>query len=107
MKFTEKTLPAFPLTFDKCPACGSTERIAESIGEQEKAKGKIRETARFAVFTQAVIIADPTRIVISAPMLNAGYDVCMKCGAVYCTFAELTTAQPRFKGSKDFKGGLN
>lgn len=93
-----KKMFKFPLTFDKCPSCGSAERIANVIGEEEKAKGKITKTAMCVAFLQTIIITDPVKSVLSAPALTTGYDVCAKCGAVYCVFAEVTNAQPHIKG---------
>ena len=100
----EKTI-SFPLTFDKCPSCGSTDRIANIIGEQEKAKGKIRKIATCVAFMQTMIITDPVIAVISAPSLTIGYDVCAECGTVYCVFAEV--AQAKATPANMAQGGRN
>jgi len=87
----------FPMTFDKCPSCGSTARVAGMIGEEEKAKGKIRKAGIAVAFIQQVVISDPSIFVLSAPALITYYDICAECGAVYCVLAQLGKAQPQMK----------
>jgi uncharacterized Zn finger protein len=79
----------FPIEFTNCPCCGSTERLAEIIANQEKEKGKISKTAHGAVIVQKSVIADPNRLALSAPVLVTFLDICANCGTVYCVHAEL------------------
>jgi hypothetical protein len=85
----------FPMTFDKCPSCGSTKRVAGMIGDEEKAKGRIRKEGLAVAFIQQVVINDPTITVLSAPALMTYYDICADCGDVYCVMAQIGKAQSK------------
>ena len=90
----------FPLTFERCPNCGGTRRLAQSILEQEKEKGKILgEEVKAAIFTPPpTIITDPRAISLSSPAIVTHYDVCIEkvgdglCGTLYCVRADLGRA---------------
>lgn len=85
----------FPMKFDKCPVCGSTERIAEMEGNSLKAAGRMKKDAKVVMYTIQTPIVDATRILHSAiaPILISFYDECSKCGNFYCTEVNKVMAQ--------------
>ena len=88
----------FPLTWSKCPNCGSTRRIAGEIIEQERKKGRIGEGVTAVSFVAPpIMIADPRKIILASPMLMTFYDVCADCGTLYCVRAEMKTVTPKIK----------
>lgn len=84
---TNKEL-VFPIKFDKCPVCGSTERVAEIAGDELKAAGRMSKDSRIVMFATNTPIVDATRLLshVMAPTLISLYDVCAnpKCGNFYC-----------------------
>jgi transcription elongation factor Elf1 len=83
----EKKELVFPMKFDKCPVCGSTERVAEMVGNELKAAGRMKKEAKIVMFATQTPIVDATGILHSviAPLLISYGDVCYDCGAYYCT----------------------
>ena len=94
----------FPIVYDKCPNCGHDERLAEMVANQEKAKGKLRPEAPAYIQVAQTVFADPTRLLLTVPVLMSCYDVCFKCGAYYCVRAEMTTARIGAPPPGDQKG---
>ena len=84
----------FPLKFDSCPNCGSTKRIAGSVAEQEKEKGRIGKDAQGFIQKLSAIITDPRIAALQAPIVIAFMDICSDCGTYYCVLAQLGTATP-------------
>jgi len=84
----------FPITFSKCPNCGSTRRIANEVLEGEKKKKGLNPKLMATLLQHQVIIADPTRTWLSAPAISSSFDACADCGTVYCVVAILGTAMP-------------
>ena len=82
----------FPLDFAKCPNCGSTQRLADSVMKAEVARGRPlgKSIAVAAVFQAA--IGTPTLIGQQIPMLSVFADFCVNCGALYCVHAEVQMA---------------
>ena len=83
----------FPKTFDKCPNCGSEVRIAETVTNQEIAKGKVKPgkktpfvMARTAIFDKDVVDIFGWRK--KAVVLFGFFDVCADCGTFYCIHAD-------------------
>jgi len=83
----------FPLQFTKCPSCGSTRRIAGGVLEEQKQKGRVSEKANACLIPAQAIIADPTKILLTVPIITAMIDACANCGALYCIFAQVQQAQ--------------
>lgn len=77
-------------TFDKCPVCGSTERLAGNALKYMKEKGWAGPDADFYIQR---IVGSPidqklmSKIPIGSklPTIWAGLDVCLNCGCVYAT----------------------
>lgn len=85
----------FPLKFDVCPNCGSPERIAGTILEEERDKGRVITKGLLgsvAVLTTAIF--DPMFPALQAPVTRAYIDICSKCGTLYCYYAEKQTMRP-------------
>lgn len=78
----------FPLGFNSCPHCGETTRILESIGDEQKEKGKALASTRFSLPMMPVVIVDPQKPALSAPVVQYIFDICAKCGAVYCVWVD-------------------
>jgi len=97
----------FPLEFKTCPNCGSTRRVAGTIAEQEREKGKISKEVQACIKQVTCIIADPRMVTLQAPAIIAFVDICADCGTMYCIRAQLGTATPsspsgKGPGMKDF-----
>lgn len=98
----------FPLEFNTCPSCGGTKRLAETVMQQEKEKGKIGEDVKAAIFSPPpVVIIDPRRMSLSSPVIITRFDICIEeqddgtlCGTLYCIRADLGTATPGVKPPK-------
>jgi len=84
----------FPLTFEKCPSCGSTRRIAGEMLKQEQAKGKLTDIKVTFLFRHQSLMANPSGRFISAPMIHSFYDTCVECGTVYCIVATVQAVMP-------------
>lgn len=87
-------------TFDKCPACGSRNRIAENVARREQKAGRLGTDFHPVLHQETTVIADPRRVIIgptSVPAIVAHYDCCLDCGCYYCVRLELGSAviQPR------------
>lgn len=85
----------FPLTFDKCPNCGSTRRVANEVLQKQKDEGKIAPGVNAFIARHQSLIVDPRRTWLSAPIITTFYDTCVDCGTLYCTHANLATAMPQ------------
>lgn len=93
--------PEFPKTFDHCPNCGSTRRVANEILQAEKEKGKILDGNVTAFMSKdSTIIADPRKQWLSAVAVTALYDVCMECGTLYAFRVETQVVVPQFAKSQ-------
>ncbi len=89
------TKPKFPMVFDKCPSCGSEERIANSVLKSEQANGKLKDVKAAFLFQQQSLIAPQNMRFLSAPMIMTFYDACAKCGTVFCVFVDVRLALPQ------------
>lgn len=85
----------FPLEFKECPNCGSTKKVAGTIAEQEKKKGKISKEAQACIQQVTCIITDPRMVPLQAPVILIFLDICADCGTVYCIRAQLGVATPK------------
>jgi hypothetical protein len=83
----------FPRSYTVCPNCGSTRRIIESIGNEEKALHKIQESLQVGVQFGAMAITDPNSPAARVPVVNPRFDICYDCGTFYCVFVEKQIAQ--------------
>ena len=75
-------------TFDKCPSCGSTNKIAQGIIDDLKKEGKIRSQMGGAAMVTMVILMDPAVGTLRVTQLTTMYDICAECGALYCILAK-------------------
>ena len=79
------------LDINQCPNCGSENRLANEVLQNQIKKGKMDKTTIAFLFTHQSIIARPTGW-LSAPCIISYYDVCSECGTVYCFHAQTITA---------------
>ena len=95
----------FPLVFEKCPYCGSSEKVIGSVIGELIANGRAGEDTVSGVALQ-LVIADPRRAMLATPVMTVMEDICAKCGARYTVRIDVQerpiTAQ--MKGGP--KGGL-
>lgn len=84
-------IPAFPIDFNECPNCGSTERLIGSIMKQQVKEGKARPGMLGATIIYQLPVFDPVRQPFSYPVVTAVVDVCAQCGTLYCVHAECKT----------------
>ena len=87
----------FPLHFTECPACRSTRLVANEVLEVEKEKGKAGPAVIAFILQCQSAIADPTKTVLSMPVILSFFDICADCGTVFCVHAELRTGVPGVK----------
>ena len=82
----------YPKTYDKCPACGSTQRL---VAEEMADKLKPNQKAAILV-TQTPLINNDlvTKIIATRPVkvLVGLFDVCAECGLLYCFEAQIQQA---------------
>jgi hypothetical protein len=77
------------IKFDKCPSCGKTNRIAESISKEEIAKGNLDKEDLLPLLAVQVPIMNPNRkskLVLTrttVPIITAFFDICSDCGTLY------------------------
>ena len=76
--------PTILKSFDKCPWCGSTERMMGKLGEELKEKGSIRADMNVGLKEIGGPIIDPgvTSMLVGGliPAHFALQDICMGCG---------------------------
>ena len=92
----------FPLTWDKCPVCGSTERVADKIREEKIAAGKWRPELAACIQQWIVPFIDPVKTpmfpgITKVTVLSVLVDICAnpKCGAIYCKKIEMQETIPQ------------
>ena len=79
-------------SFDKCPACGSTERIVAQADKELQDAGRIK-----VLPNQRHVPGLPLQVALGAPsalmsqqyVLRATWDICAKCGAPHYVEADL------------------
>lgn len=79
----------YPLEFKACPACGSERRVVEMIRDQEVEKKKVSPQIKMAAQAVTVPVYDPTRPMLSAPVITAVLDICADCGCYYARFVDV------------------
>lgn len=77
----------FPRTYNKCPNCGSERRIVSVIVADMIENGKANKSFNAYLSMQNTIIKDPTRTVLSFPVLTTVEDACYDCGTRYVVAA--------------------
>ena len=82
----------FPVSFKMCPnpGCkGNTNTLAQGvIDDRIKAGFANKDTLGFTDIKRSALV-DPKRASLSTPVLKTYYDICSKCGLVYCRVAQL------------------
>ena len=84
--------------FDKCPACGSTERFFESIVNELKAEGKVEKDWIFSLDAKAGPVANPQKLALAPsgtefPAYSFRSDICVNCGLIYVVNLERGTGK--------------
>lgn len=82
----------FPIIIEKCPNCGSTERMVQLFYDEEVAKGKVKPARAADVGIIVTPLFQPTMAVLTVPTLLKRYDDCARCGARYCVEATIVQA---------------
>ena len=95
------------LDIKQCPNCGSTRRLADEVLQQQiKEKKMPKESAAFIMPYKSVVAMGDRWL--SAPCIFSFYDVCVECGTLYCTHAEVQTVvqggkpNPKYQAGKGF-----
>lgn len=86
------TFPQCPISFDVCPNCGSTQRVATKVLESEQEQGRCMEANTAYLFQHQSLIAPPSMRFLSAQVILSYFDACLDCGTVYLVHAETKTA---------------
>ena len=105
----------YPVDFEKCAQCGSTETLIGSELEAMKADHKMPPQAKAGLGTFQVPLANPLGISLSVPVFTAHIDACLKCGTVRVVHVEKTMGQMKMENQnaptkRNFPGngaGLN
>lgn len=98
---TELKMPVqFPMEFTACPQCGETQRMADSVLQDLKDKGKARKDLKAFLYNHVGAVQDPTKTNLTVPVIYSFFDACINCGTVYCVHAEVRqgTAAPSQSG---------
>jgi len=66
-----------PITFDSCPACGSTRRIAGEEIQSQIDKGRANTNTQAWLFNHQSMIADMSRTHLQVPIILFFYDMCV------------------------------
>lgn len=71
--------------FDKCPDCGSTDRMMDRLGKEMKEQGLISEDMEVGLVEVGGPLVDPTKVgqmltVSVRPGIFALRDICIGCG---------------------------
>jgi hypothetical protein len=79
--------------FDKCPACGSTRRFAESVAAEQKEKGLMGQDLPVGVWEFAGPLFDPrmiNKMLVGSkvPTIRVTIDACLDCGTIYAVRVE-------------------
>lgn len=79
--------------FDRCPACGSTRRLAGSVAEEQIEKGQMGTGWKYGLYRMGGPILDPKKVNqllvgTRIPTVTALLDVCLDCGTVYAVRLE-------------------
>ena len=79
----------FPIVHDKCPVCGWTKKVTETMRDEEAAKGKFSKDTHMVAMRAVAPIAELQTIMLGVrivPVLTYEFDVCANpdWGAFYC-----------------------
>lgn len=90
------------IEFDKCPNCGSKERLVGGLAEKEKKKGNMRKDLNFYAYIIPGVVKDPQRehqllIGTSLPAYKICLDVCLQCGTIYTAKIEIGEATKQLR----------
>lgn len=84
----------WPMKWDKCPVCGSIDRLIESEVKDAKAAGLLGPDARIPAMAARSALFDPNpatpRVLAIGkrfPVIVSFFDVCAACGTLYCVEA--------------------
>ena len=88
--------------FAKCPACGGTEFLSETLGEGVKKCGLMRPEMECYYEIKQGVVKDDTRVVnmpigSSLPGYTVYLDICLACGNLCVRKIEYTKAKLRLQ----------
>lgn len=89
----DDTRGVFPVLHDKCPVCGSKERLGQQVVDELKKDKTLPEAFGYAGITLQAALLDPAHpptilaSTFTIKVMLLSLDVCANpdCGAVYCT----------------------
>jgi hypothetical protein len=103
--------------FDKCPECGCTERVFESMGKEVTGLGLSRPDWKFTFDVRSGIVEDvkapKVPIGTELPTFSVMTDICGNCGMIYCTgirrgtYVEHSPTGIDTNFKKNFEGRIN
>jgi hypothetical protein len=76
--------------FDKCPNCGSTEKLMESIADEQRKKGLVGEDVKYGLDDLGGPVLDGRMVgkLLVGSKVPAAWcllDCCLNCGTIYAT----------------------
>lgn len=90
---------AFPLTWTKCPHCGSEETLATKLAKELR----LPIIPQTGIITIGTAFQNPLLQSLSVPLLQSVLDICTSCGTFYCRYAAVGVAQVQ-QGQQDMRG---
>ena len=97
----------YPITFSKCPNCGSERCIVEIETNNEIEKGNLAPGVRIPILVTESHLIDKSKPLKEAKKFTAlvgYYDVCADCGTLYCKRINkvegTATPQPRIQPTR-------
>ena len=97
------------IKFPKCPACGSTKFLSETLGEKVKKRGLMRPELECYFEIKQGIVKDDTRVVnmpigSSLPGYIAYLDICLECGTLSARKIEYKKASMKLPNTIQIPG---
>lgn len=83
----------FPIIIEKCPNCGSKERITQLAYDEEVEKGRAQPALASDANRIATPLTEPAKAVLTVNTLVKYYDDCARCGTRYCVKVEIVQAR--------------
>ena len=103
----------YPIKFDKCPNCGSTNRLIQGEVDKSIEDGDLKPETKIPILATRALLYNPDvaprvyGFTKEVPVILAYFDVCSDCGTLYCVAAEkgMATIEMQSGGKKPY--GIN
>jgi len=89
----------FPMTFTKCPACGSEKRIVETAMDEESPNRPANQKCALHMLGVALTSQAGALSRVTVPILMVLTDACVECGTIYITRIDKGIGTPQPQGN--------